>query len=124
MGGDSLKMIEADIIKVLEELKKNTTGEALELFDRHMWENLKCVPWNAEIADPKDVMPEDPIKIAMWLIEMVRKSTLNRAARKDKATGSHDAIRDKLINMRSKEKLRQIAEHLLIYCNSNEGVSK
>lgn len=45
---------------------------------------------------------------------MVRKSTLNRAARKDKATGSHDAIRDTLINMRSKEKLRQIAEHLLI----------
>lgn len=96
MSGDSLKMIEVDIIKGLEELKKNTTGEALELFDRHMWENLKCV----------------------------RKSTLNRAARKDKATGSHDAIRDTLINMRSKEKLRQIAEHLLIYCNSNEGVSK
>lgn len=42
--GDSLKMIEVDIIKGLEELKKNTTGEALELFDRHMWENLKCVP--------------------------------------------------------------------------------
>ena len=39
-----LKMIEVDIIKGLEELKKNTTGEALELFDRHMWENLKCVP--------------------------------------------------------------------------------
>ena len=117
-------MIEIDILKELEKLKKNTTGEALELFDRHMWENLKCVPWNAEIADPKDVMPEEPIKIAAWLIEMVRKSTSNRAARKDKATGSHDAIRDTLINMRSKEKLRQIAEHLLIYCNSNEGVSK
>ncbi len=41
MSGDSLKMIEVDIIKGLEELKKNTTGEALELFDRHMRENLK-----------------------------------------------------------------------------------
>ena len=41
MSGDSLKMIEVDIIKGLEEVKKNTTGEALELFDRHMWENLK-----------------------------------------------------------------------------------
>lgn len=39
-------------------------------------------------------MPEEPKKIAVWLIEMVRKSTLNRAVRKDKATGSHDAIRD------------------------------
>lgn len=124
MSGDSLKMIEVHIIKGLEELKKNTTGEALELFDHHMWENLKCVPWNAEIANPKDAMPEEPIKIAVWLIEMVRKSTLNRAVRKDKVTGSHDAIRDTLINMRSKEKLRQIAEHLLIYCNFNEGVSK
>ena len=117
-------MIEIDILKELEKLKKNTTGDALEMFNRNMWGNLKCVPWNAEIADPKNAMPEEPIKIAVWLIEMVRKSTLNRAARKDKATGSHDAIRDTLINMRSKEKLRQIAEHLLIYCNSNEGVSK
>lgn len=117
-------MVEIEILKELEKLKKNTTGEALEMFDRNMWENLKCVPYNAKIVDPKDAMPEEPIKIAMWIIEMIRKLTLDRAARKDKATGSHDAIRDTLINMRSKEKLRQVAEHLLIYCNSNEGVSK
>lgn len=111
-------MIEVNVLKVLETLKKNTTGEALELFDRHMWDNLKCVPWNAEIKDPKDAIPAEPIKIAVWLIEMVKKSTLGKAARKDKTTGSHDAMRDALINERSKEKLRQIAEHLLIYCNS------
>lgn len=67
-----------------------------------------------------DFLPKEPIKIADMLISATytrKKSNMEMAM--CKAFGNNaDTVTE---NVYSKSELRQIAEHLLVYCNHNEG---
>lgn len=67
-----------------------------------------------------DFLPTEPIKIADMLISATytrQKSNMEKALHKAFGNNS-DTLTE---NVYSKSELRQIAEHLLVYCNHNEG---
>lgn len=67
-----------------------------------------------------DFFPAEPIKVADTLINATRtrkKSDMEKALHKAFGNNS-DMVTE---NVYSKSELRQIAKHLLVYCNYNEG---
>lgn len=96
-----------DGTKMFEALMKNTSGEAREMLARHMYDNLRCEV-NLEFQQKEAVFPSEPIKVAGELIY---------------ATESCKDLlgREYHTNLYKVDDLRQIAEHLLVYCNNQKG---
>nr|DAZ66197.1 MAG TPA: hypothetical protein [Caudoviricetes sp.] len=85
----------SDYKKVFSELEKRCSQGALEYWNRHLWYGI-TIQSNKEAASPKDgEPPKQPLKLADWLIDR----------------GLKDGIR-----LYGKNELKQIAKHLLIYC--------
>ena len=68
----------------------------------------------AEAQDNKVELPHEPIKVAEMLIDATGTYKTNSLSR---AFGAGDTG---TYNLYSKSDLRQIAEHLLVYCNNAE----
>ena len=68
----------------------------------------------AEAQDNKVELPHEPIKVAEMLIDATGTYKTNSLSR---AFGAGDTG---IYNLYSKSDLRQIAEHLLVYCNNAE----
>lgn len=68
----------------------------------------------AEAQDNKIQLPSEPIKVAEILIDATGTYKTNSLSR---AFGAGDTG---IYNLYSKSDLRQIAEHLLVYCNNAE----
>ena len=68
----------------------------------------------AEAQDKKIELPHEPIKVAETLIDATGTYKTNSLSR---AFGAGDTG---TYNLYSKSDLRQIAEHLLVYCNNAE----
>lgn len=68
----------------------------------------------AEAQDNKVELPYEPIKVAEMLIDATGTYKTNSLSR---AFGAGDTG---IYNLYSKSDLRQIAEHLLVYCNNAE----
>lgn len=68
----------------------------------------------AEAQDNKVELPNEPIKVATMLIDATGNYETNSLSR---AFGAGDIG---TYNLYSKSDLRQIAEHLLVYCNNAE----
>lgn len=110
-----------DGTKMFETLMENTRGEARECLARNMYENLRCVFRYEKTADEVNVanyLPTEPIKVAEMLINAEGEYEHNSLAKAfcgtDKGTYRIFDISD----------LRQIAEHLLVYCNHNGGAEE
>ena len=91
------KMIKdlSDYKKVFSELEERCSQGALEYWNRHLWYGI-TIQSNKESASPKDgEPPKQPLKLVDWLIDR----------------GLKDGIR-----LYGKNELKQIAKHLLIYC--------
>ena len=77
-------------------------------------DNLKIKVSDLEDQNKKQELPSEPIKVAEMLIdEKITYETSSIA----KAFGAGDM---ETCNLYSKSDLRQIAEHLLVYCNNSE----
>lgn len=95
-----------DGTKMFETLMENTSGEAQECLARHMYENLRCVFRHKKTADEvsiSDFLPTEPIKVADMLISEFHTT---------------DYMGFDI------SELRQIAEHLLVYCNHHGEVEE
>lgn len=85
----------SDYKKVFSELEERCSPEALECWNRHLWYGI-TIQSNKEAISPKDgEPPKQPLKLVDWLIDR----------------GLNDGIR-----LYGKNELKQIAKHLLIYC--------
>lgn len=103
-----------DGTKMFDTLMGNSSGEARELLSRHLYENLCCVELNQ--GEIKSVLLSEPIDVASMLInatETVKTNSIQRALNPNTPDGYE-------IEKYSKGDLRQIAEHLLVYCNNGE----
>lgn len=102
-----------DGTKMFETLMKNTSGEAKENLARHMYENLRCVLRYEKTADDvtiSDFLPTEPIKLAEMLIGIEEEcEPLILEGEEYKDTYKIFDVND----------LKQIAQHLLIYCEHN-----
>lgn len=88
------------------ELRSRCKGSARDNFDNHLYGLLNIV--GAEELCKKQELPPEPIKVAEMLIYA-------NYSYKDKIDGMLHRGR-----LYSKSDLRQIAEHLLVYCNNTE----
>lgn len=101
-----------DGTRMFETLFENTDGEAKDLLAQHIYENLKCVRKNARMADDVkilDLFPIAPIKVADMLI-----SAKGQCGKNEPGMVVFEC------NLYGISQLRQIANHLLIYCDANE----
>lgn len=88
------------------ELRKRCKDSARDNFDNHLYGLLNIV--GSEGLHPKFELPTEPIKLAMMLIDA-------GYAYQNTNTGMQHRG-----SLYSKSDLRQIAEHLLVYCNNTE----
>lgn len=99
----------------LEQLRKKTEGLEKELQDKNCQiEELKsyidCLKAElVEVQNNEIELPSEPIKVAEMLIDA-------GYSYKNKLTGTQH-----IGSLYSKSGLRQIAGHLLLYCNNSEG---
>ena len=93
-------------------LMENSTGEAKELLSRHLYENLCCVEINRK--EMKLELPDVPIDVAAMLIRetVTLKSSPFFKAFNPNAPDEYEA------HKYTKKNLREIAQHLLAYCNN------
>lgn len=103
-----------DGTKMFETLMENSSGEAKELLSRHLYDNLCCVEINKEVM--KFELPTAPIDVAAMLI----RETVTLKASPLKKVFTPNGTDEYEVEMYSKSDLRQIAEHLLVYCNSHK----
>lgn len=83
-------------------------------------ESLEVERMRVKINEIADFLPTEPIKVADMLISATytrQKGDMEKALHKAFGNNS-DTVTE---NVYSKSELRQIAEHLLVYCNHNEG---
>ena len=102
----------ADDISRESEEKEEKYKKQIEEMQHHI-DSLKSDL--AESQDNKIELPYDPIKVAEMLIDAQVTYETNSLSR---AFGAGDT---ETYNLYSKSDLRQIAEHLLVYCNNSEG---
>ncbi len=110
-----------DGTKMFETLMENTRGEAKECLARHMYENLRCVFRYEKTADEVNItnfLPTEPIKVAEMLINAEGEYEHNSLA---KAISGEDKGTYRIFDI---SELRQIAEHLLVYCNHHREVGE
>ena len=91
------------------ELRTRCKESTRDNFDNHLYGLLNIV--GAEDLHPKFELPSEPIKVAEMLIETDEKFVIQREFRLEET---------KTCKLYSKSDLRQIAEHLLVYCNNSE----
>ena len=107
---DLICSVADDISRESDEKEKKYNSQIEEM--RHHIERLKADL--AEKNGDKIRLPHEPIKVAEMLIyEKITYETSSIA----KAFGAGDM---ETCNLYSKSDLRQIAEHLLVYCNNSE----
>lgn len=110
-----------DGTKMFETLMENTRGEAKECLARHMYENLRCVFRYEKTADEVNItnfLPTEPIKVAEMLINAEGEYEHNSLV---KAISGEDKGTYRIFDI---SELRQIAEHLLVYCNHHREVGE
>lgn len=96
-----------------ENLRTRCKESARDNFDNHLYGLLNIV--GVEELHSKLELPSEPIKVAEMLIDAqgtYETSSISRAF----GAGEIEAY-----NLYSKSDLRQIAEHLLVYCNNAEN---
>ena len=82
---------------------------------KEMQNHINCLKSDLEEAQDKKIeLPHEPIKVAETLIDATGTYKTNSLSR---AFGAGDTG---TYNLYSKSDLRQIAEHLLVYCNNAE----
>lgn len=104
-----------DGTKMFDTLMENSSGEAKELLARHLVENLCCVELNQK--DKGLILPTEPIDVASMLI----KATVTVKTNPIKKVLAQNIPDEYETEKYSKSDLRQIAEHLLAYCNNSEN---
>lgn len=98
-----------DGTKMFDTLMENSSGEARELLSRQC-----CV----ELNQAKGLLlPSEPIDVASMLIKATRTVRTNLIQKAFNPNMSDEYEIDKY----SKSDLRQVAEHLLAYCNNSEN---
>lgn len=86
-------------------------------------EDLEAEKMEIKIHEFSDFLPPEPIKIADMLISATytrQKGSMEKALHKAFGNNSDTVIE----NVYSESELRQIAEHLLVYCGHNVGVEE
>ena len=112
-------MEKSNVEKVAEEIIEENKRLKMKLDDRNcqieeMQNHIDCLKSDLAEAQEKIELPHEPIKVAETLIDATgtyKTNSLSRAFGAG-ATG--------IYNLYSKSDLRQIAEHLLVYCNNAE----
>lgn len=99
--------------KMFDTLMENSFGEAKELLSRHLYENLCCVEINQEKLRLE--LPEVPIDVAAMLIRETVTLKSSPFFKAFKPNTQEEFEVDKY----STKDLKEIAEHLLAYCNNN-----
>ena len=113
-------MEKSNVEKVAEEIIEENKRLKMKLDDRNcqikeMQNHIDCLKSDlAEAQDNKIQLPSEPINVAAMLIDAQGTYKTNSLSR---AFGSGDTG---TYNLYSKSDLRQIAEHLLVYCNNAE----
>ena len=113
-------MEKSNVEKVAEEIIEENKRLKMKLDDRNcqieeMQNHIDCLKSDlAEAQDNKIRLPHEPIKVATMLIDATGTYKTNSLSR---AFGAGDTG---TYNLYSKSDLRQIAEHLLVYCNNAE----
>ena len=103
-----------DGTKMFDTLMENSSGEERELLSRLLYENLCCVELNQANGL---ILPSEPIDVASMLIKATRTVRTNLIQKAFNPNMSDEYEIDKY----SKSDLRQVAEHLLAYCNNSEN---
>ena len=113
-------MEKSNVEKIAEEIIEENKRLKMKLDDRNfqikeMQNHIDCMKADlAEAQDKKIELPHEPIKVAETLIDATGTYKTNSLSR---AFGAGDTG---TYNLYSKSDLRQIAEHLLVYCNNAE----
>lgn len=113
-------MEKSNVEKVAEEIIEENKRLEKEIDDRNckikeMQHHIDCLKSDlAEAQDNKVELPNEPIKVATMLIDAQGTYETNSISR---AFGAGDTG---TYNLYSKSDLRQIAEHLLVFCNDSE----
>ena len=113
-------MEKSNVEKFAEEIIEENKRLKMKLDDRNcqikeMQNHIDCLKSELEEAnDNKIQLPNEPIKVATMLIDAQGTYETNSISR---AFGAGDTG---TYNLYSKSDLRQIAEHLLVFCNDSE----
>lgn len=99
--------------KMFDTLMENSSGEAKELLSRHLYENLCCVEINQEKLRLE--LPEVPIDVAAMLI----RETVRLKASPIQKVFNPNVPEEYETDKYTTKDLKEIAEHLLAYCNNN-----
>ena len=102
-----------DGTKMFDTLMENSSGEAKELLSRHLYEFLCCVEMNRE--EMKLELPSAPIDVAAMLIRETVRLKTSPIQKMFNPNMPEEYETDKY----SPKDLKEIAEHLLAYCNNN-----
>ena len=114
-------MEKSNVEKVAEEIIDENKRLKMKLDDcnckiKEMQNHIDCLKADlAEAQERKFELPIEPIKVASMLIDATETYETSSLA---KRFGAGDTATYKLY---SNADLRQIAEHLLVYCNNSEG---
>ena len=113
MEKSNVEKIAEEIIEENKRLKKEIDDRGCQIREKqnHI-DRLKADL--AESQNNKIELPHEPIKVAETLIDATGTYKTNSLSR---AFGAGDTG---IYNLYSKSDLRQIAEHLLVYCNNAE----
>lgn len=108
-------------INQIDEILKDLFGATFEICEtKEDFDGYKrFLEKNIKAAAISDFLPTEPIKIADMLINATytrQKGSMEKALHKAFGNNSDTVIE----NVYSESELRQIAEHLLVYCNHNE----
>ena len=113
-------MEKSNVEKIAEEIIEENKRLKMKLDDRNcqieeMQNHIDCLKSDLEEAnDNKIQLPNKPFNVAAMLIDAQGTYETNSLSR---AFGAGDTG---TYNLYSKSDLRQIAEHLLVYCNNAE----
>lgn len=104
-----------DESKMFDTLMENSSGEAKELLSRHLYVSLCCVEMNRE--EMKLELPSAPIDVAAMLIRETVRLKTSPIKKMFNPNMPEEYETDKY----SPKDLKEIAEHLLAYCNNKEN---
>ena len=112
-------MEKSNVEKIAEEIIDENKRLKVKLDDcnckiKEMQNHIDCLKSDLAEAQEKIELPHEPIKVAETLIDATGTYKTNILSR---AFGAGDTG---TYNLYSKSDLRQIAEHLLVYCNNAE----
>ena len=113
MEKSNVEKVAEEIIEENKRLKKEIDDRGCQI--KEMQNHIDCLKSELEEAnDNKIQLPNEPINVAAMLIDAQGTCETNSISR---VFGAGDTG---TCNLYSKSDLRQIAEHLLVYCNNAE----